>query len=150
MTLYDHAKQFSGLREIPGPKHHPWIVWAFTLCNLDATDEDAWCSAAANGWAFGTPGVPMTRSARARSWLTVGEPVSIERASVGWDIVVFKRGKGPQPGPEVIAAPGHVGLYAGLSIKPGYVLSFGGNQNNEVNTSLYPLADVLGVRRLRP
>src|SRR5690606_39921274 len=57
--------------------------------------------------------IPRTNSARARSWLRVGITVPIESATKGWDIVVLKRGQGPQPGPEIINAPGHVGFYAG-------------------------------------
>lgn len=148
VTLLDHARQFIGLREIPGAKHNPWIVWAFTLCGLDATDEDAWCSAAVNGWAYGIPGCPRSRSARARSWLHVGQAVTLENAKQGFDVLVFKRGSGPQPGPDVINAPGHVGLFAGRSVDPAYVMCLGGNQSNEVTIGRMPVADLLGIRRL--
>ncbi len=149
VTLYEHALQFRGMREISGVRHNPWIVWAFSICGLDATDEDAWCSAAMNGWAYGVPGCPRSKSARARSWLAVGIRIPIAEARIGWDVLVFKRGKGPQPGPEVIAAPGHVSLLAGRTADGHGVMSYGGNQNNEANTTPLPIADLLGVRRLR-
>jgi uncharacterized protein (TIGR02594 family) len=148
MTLYEHAHQFRGMREIPGDKHHPWIVWSFTLCGLDATDEDAWCSAAMNGWAYGVPRCPRTFSARARSWLFIGTPIHFDEARIGWDVLIFKRGAGPQPGANVLAAPGHVGLFAGLAADDEHVLCFGGNQSNEAKIARMPIADLLGVRRL--
>jgi uncharacterized protein (TIGR02594 family) len=148
VTLYEHAHQFMGMREIPGAKHHPWIVWAFTLCGLDATDEDAWCSAAMNGWAYGVPNCPRSRSARARSWLNEGKRITLAEAVVGWDVLIFQRGEGPQPGPNVIDAPGHVGLYAGHASDDNGVLTLGGNQGNEVTIARYPVAKLIGVRRL--
>jgi hypothetical protein len=56
------------------------------------------------------------------------------------------RGTGKQPGPDVTAAPGHVGLFAGL--EGTHVLVLGGNQSNGVSVARFPVARVLGVRRL--
>ncbi len=72
--------------------------------------------------------------------------MSLDAAEVGFDVVVFKRGPGDQPGPEVIEAPGHVGFLAGQEEK--HVLVLGGNQADSVCVSRYPATDVLGVRRL--
>ncbi len=60
--------------------------------------------------------------------------------------MILKRGGGKQPGPDVIKAPGHVGFFAGVEEKS--VLVLGGNQSDEVNVSPFPVARVLGVRRL--
>lgn len=87
-----------------------------------------------------------SKDLRARSWLKIGYAVDLGNAEAGFDVVVLKRGTGKQLGPEVIDAPGHVGLYAG---KQGTkVLILGGNQGDAVNVSAYPAASVLGIRRL--
>ena len=62
------------------------------------------------------------------------------------DIVVLRRGTGPQPGPEDTTAPGHVGLFAGY--EGGNVLVLGGNQGDEVNISRYDRGRILGIRRI--
>jgi hypothetical protein len=76
----------------------------------------------------------------------VGRPIALEDAIVGWDIVILSRGPGEQPGPEVIDAPGHVGLYAGHYTTR--VLLLGGNQSDTVQVSQYAKDRVLGVRRI--
>lgn len=152
VTAYALAQRFIGVKEIPGEKDHPLIVWWLSLCNLpEFPDETPWCSAFVNGvcWLLDEWGIPRTDSARARSWLRVGESVpSIREARVGWDIVILKRGTGPQPGPEVINAPGHVGFYAGCDHE-GRVRLLGGNQSNAVNIKSFSVGDILGIRRLR-
>lgn len=149
MTLYDRAKRFEGIKELAGAADHPLIQWWLSLCGfgLDAHDEIPWCSAFVNGMAWDCE-LPRSRSAAARSWLKVGEPVAIELATQGNDVVVLKRGKEPQPGPEVIEAQGHVGIYHGVD--GADVLVLGGNQGNEVSIARYPLAALLGVRRVGP
>jgi hypothetical protein len=61
-------------------------------------------------------------------------------------VVILKRGDGPQPGPEVLQAPGHVGLFHGLDA--GGVRLLAGNQGNAVTVATFPRDQVLGVRRL--
>lgn len=70
----------------------------------------------------------------------------MEEAIPGFDVVIFKRGGGNQPGPDVINAPGHVGFYAGIQGKD--ILVLGGNQNDTVSISGYAKSRLLGVRRL--
>jgi uncharacterized protein (TIGR02594 family) len=132
--------------ERPGDLDHPFIQWCHSLCGLglDAHDEVAWCSSFVNAIMF-LQNKPRTRSAAARSWLTIGTPVPLSQAEADSDVVIMKRGAGKQPGPEVIAAPGHVGLFAGL--EGNFVLILGGNQGNTVSIARFPAADVLGVRR---
>ena len=66
--------------------------------------------------------------------------------SAGFDVVILKRGKAKQPGPDVIEAPGHVGLFAGR--EGNSVLVLGGNQSDAVNVKRFPASRVLGIRRL--
>ena len=91
--------------------------------------------------------VARSKSLMARSWLNVGYAIDIDAAEVGWDIVIFKRGSGAQPGPNVINAPGHVGFYAGMNGTKVQVL--GGNQGDAVSIKGYSKSRILGVRRIR-
>lgn len=145
--LYDLAQRFAGEGEIVGPKNNGFISWCHSKCGLapDTPDEVPWCSSFLNGLAWMLR-LPRSKSAAARSWLEVGSPVDLEDARIG-DVVIFKRGSGPQPGPEITrGASGHVALYAGL--EGSWVLALGGNQSNEVNISRHAAGTVLGVRRL--
>lgn len=157
MTPYERAQQLQqlGISELAGKRNHPVIQTALWLCGFDPEepDETPWCSAMVNlchrleGW-------PHTNSAAARSWLRLGIEVPIEKALAG-DVVILKRGTGPQPGPEVLAAPGHVGFVHHLSIDPGDVTGvkrlvhvLGGNQGNRITIAPFPFEQVLGVRRI--
>ena len=152
VTAYSLALRYVGVAEFKGPKHHPLIQWWLSLCGLDpdSPDEIAWCSAFAQGptWELR---LPRSKSAAARSWLTVGTPITLEDAEPEYDVVVFKRGPGRgQEGPDTLDAPGHVGFYAGLegSGPKRVVLVLGGNQGDAVSIARHPAKDVLGVRRL--
>lgn len=145
LSTYDLAQRFVGIKEVPGNKDNPFIVWALSLCSLpDVHDEVAWCSAFVNVICF-ILGLPRSKSAAARSWLLMGTAVELKDAELG-DIVVLKRGTGDQPGPEVINAPGHVGFYAGL--QGGRVLVVAGNQGDAVSNELFKVENILGIRRL--
>lgn len=160
MTPYDLAGRYIGLREIPGEEDNPLIVAMLRLAagggtdaNLVAAgwpsdDETAWCAAfvAWIAWHFG---VPLPRKAlRARSWLTVGKPEWPHLALPGWTIAVLRRGSGAQPGPDVLDAPGHVGLFGGTTPNGTGVWVLGGNQGDAVNVTEYPAERLLGIRRL--
>ena len=157
MTPFDLAQRFVGeVKEIPGEKHHPFIQWCFMLCDwgVDTPDEVPWCSVFANG-IFWILRLPRSKSARARSWLEVGTHVTLGDAEPGYDVVILQRGDGVQPGPEVIKAPGHVGLFAGIHrfVDRGGneredVLVLGGNQSNAVSVRPYPSSRILGIRRV--
>jgi len=149
ITLYTLAHRFRGMKEIAGEKDQPFIVWCHSLCGLgiDQPDETPWCSSWLNGLAF-LLGLPRSESAAARSWLEVGKPVFADEARPEFDVVVFKRGPDPQPGPEVTrGAPGHVGLFAGEDTN-GEILVLGGNQGNTVSIQRFPANRLLGIRRL--
>ena len=153
ITVFDIAQRFVGLKEVGGSLDNPRIM---DMLNLDMGwpehDEVPWCSAFANYicwlWSRISPNenpLPRSKNLRARSWLTVGKGINLDKAEAG-DIIVLKRGQGEQPGPEVLEAPGHVGFYAGRF--GDFIEVLGGNQSDTVKVSRYPASRLLGVRRL--
>jgi len=145
-TLHDLAKRYMGVKEIAGNKDHPLILWWLSLCASWAThDEVPWCSAFINGMCWELE-LERSKDLRARSWLKVGQPVPLADARIGFDVVILKRGSGIQPGPDVIDAPGHVTLFGGQSGNHFY--GRGGNQNDGVSDALFPIANILGIRRV--
>lgn len=145
-SAYEVAQRFVGIKEVDGTTSNPQIL---AMLKLDDTwpDDDSvpWCSAFANyiAWLLR---LPRSKSLRARSWLLVGEVIDLKNAEPGFDVAIFKRGSGSQPGPDVIDAPGHVGFYAGT--EGAKILVLGGNQSNSVSISRYSKTNLLGVRRL--
>ena len=144
-SAFDLAQRFTGIKEVGGSVDNPQIMAMLRLDNSwPGHDEVPWCSAFVNYicWLLR---LPRSNSLRARSWLTVGVPISKADARKG-DIVVLKRGKGEQPGPEVLDAPGHVGFFAGFMDQ--FVEVLGGNQGDTVRISRYPIKNILGIRRV--
>jgi uncharacterized protein (TIGR02594 family) len=141
------ARRFLGMRELPGGQDHPFIQWCLSLCGFgdDEHDEVPWCSAWVHGIAF-IHGLRSSGSASARSWLAVGHEVAPERAREG-DVVIFKRGAGPQPGREVLKAPGHVAFFVEW-VPGGFVRVLGGNQGDKVSLAVYPVENILGIREI--
>lgn len=143
------AQRFVGIRETVGPDSNPQIL---AMLRLDdewpKTDATPWCSAFVNyiAWLLN---LPRSRRLNARSWLAVGQPVPLDQARPGFDVAVLTRGKPPQPGPEKLDAPGHVGFFAGFAgINRSKILVLGGNQGDTVSIAEYPAERLLGVRRL--
>lgn len=147
ITAFELAQRFVGVKEIPGSENNSQVL---AMLRLDAQwpegDSVPWCSAFTNyiAWLLR---LPRSKSLRARSWLLVGVPVSLELAEPGFDVVILKRGSGEQPGPEVIEAPGHVGFFAG--VEGDNVMILGGNQSDSVNVAAYPVDRILGIRKLQ-
>ena len=140
MTAFELAQRFVGeIKEIPGPQNEPFIQWAHSLCGLgtDQPDEIAWCSSFANSVAW-LLRLPRSKSAMARSWLSVGVPIDLKDAVPGYDVVILSRGTPPS---------GHVGFFAGLEGDRIHVL--GGNQGDAVTVASFPATMLLGVRRLK-
>lgn len=148
VTAYDIATRFVGVKETAGLSSTPIVL---AMLRLDekwwADDSVPWCSAFCN-WVAWLLRLPRSKSLAARSWLGVGTPVDIADAVAGFDVVILKRGKTPQPGPDVLNAPGHVGFFAGHATAQKKILLLGGNQSDGVTIASFPTADVLGVRRL--
>jgi len=146
MTTLELAQVFEGERERAGAESNPFIVWCLQSCWRDATDDEIpWCSGFISRMAERRHR-SRSQSLRARSWLRVGIAIGLDDAVPGEDLVILKRGREPQPGPEVIEAPGHVGFFAGR--EGDAVLVYGGNQSNAVGLARFPIAQVIGVRRL--
>ena len=146
-TPYQVAKNFIGLKEIPGIVNNPLIVAMHQIDNPAIEDESVpWCSSFVN-FIFFCLGLIRTKSARARSWLQIGEEITLDDADHGFDVVILKRGKGNQPGPETINAPGHVGFYVRHDDKNVWLL--GGNQGDQVSIAQFPVTSILGIRRVK-
>jgi uncharacterized protein (TIGR02594 family) len=144
-TAFSIAERFVGVREVPGTKHHPLIL---AMLQLDdswpVADEVPWCSAFVNfiAWLIR---LPRSKSLTARSWLTVGKSIGLADARVGFDVVILRNMAGA-PGPEVLDAPGHVGLYAGQ--EGGGIMVLGGNQSDSVSVARFASDRLIGIRRL--
>lgn len=146
ITLFDMGQRFINMTELAGDRDNPFIVWSHSLCGLeDAPDEVPWCSSWLNACAW-LLRLPRSKSARARSWLEVGKPILPLDARAAYDVVILSRGTGKQPGPDVINAPGHVGIYAGHN--RDFIEVLGGNQGDRVSIARYTNTRILGLRRL--
>ena len=146
VTAFDIAQVFIGTAEVGGAMDNPQILAMLKLDNKwPDGDEVPWCSAFVN-YICKLLRLPRSKSLLARSWLEVGKQIDIADATPGFDVCVFKRGHGDQPGPEDTTAPGHVGFFAGQA--GDYVQVLGGNQGDTVKVSSYHRARLLSVRRL--
>lgn len=145
ITPYQIASRFIGIKEVAGQVANPQILAMLQLDNTWPKDDAVpWCSAFVGYIAF-LLGLNRTKNLMARSWLNE-KIVTRDKAMIGFDIVILKRGRGIQPGPEIINAPGHVGFFAGWTEQ--FVRILGGNQKNTVNISHYKKSRILGIRRL--
>lgn len=144
------AQRYIGIKEVPGQSSNPEILAMLRLDNSwPANDEVAWCSAFANKIAWSLR-LPRSKNLAARSWLMVGEPIPLNAAEAGFDVVVLKQSEA-DPGPEELKFRGHVGFFAGLeTLGDGSqrVHVLGGNQGDAVSVTSFPASRVLGVRRL--
>lgn len=152
LTAYDIMQNLVGeIRELPGAQHHPFIQWGHMLCGLgpDTADEVPWCSTSLNA-IMKLAGAPRSRSARARSWLNIGRPTDTRSATPDWCVVILRRGSGDgAAGPEVLNAPGHVGLFASYDVDRRQVYVLGGNQGDAISIAPFKEDLVLGIRRVR-
>lgn len=134
--IYDLAKRYLGVAEVPGPKSHPLLAEMFQTAPawLDQDDsKTAWCGIFRGylGLWTGT-GIPQAHY-RAKEWLTWGEAVPLSEARRG-DTVVTKRSGGY-----------HVALFDRL--EGGRLYLLGGNQSNKVSIAPFAPSLVQGVRR---
>jgi len=147
VSAYDLAQRFVGIKAVPGVTSNPQVLAMLRLEDPGIKDDDvAWCSAFVNyiAWLLR---LPRSKDLSARSWLLVGQVVSLQDHAAGFDVVILQRDSDePQPGPEEINALGHVGFYAG--VEDQMILVLGGNQANSVSITRKPKKKLLGVRRL--
>lgn len=126
-----------GLREIPGPDHHPVILdWGRAAgIHWWNNDEDAWCAVAVNGVLVET-GYPSTKSALARSFMDYGTALA---KPIRGAIVVFPRGSQ--------SWMGHVGIVDSVNAD-GTVTIWNGNVSNMVKRSIFRISAILpgGIR----
>ena len=137
--MLQEACQYIGMREIVDKDKHNVVIlkmFAEIGYNQVLDDETAWCSCFINYLALK---IHASRSGKlnARSWMHAGQPT---KTPVPGDIVVFWREK-----PE--SWKGHVGIFIGYN-EHGNIYCLGGNQDNEVDISVYYKERVLGYRRL--
>jgi uncharacterized protein (TIGR02594 family) len=146
VTAFDIAQRFVGTKEAAGVSNNPMVVAMLKLDNdWPQGDDVAWCSAFVNfvAWILR---LPRSKKLNARSWLQIGTPIiDLAQARVGFDVVVLNRAGG-HPSPDVLDAPGHVGFFAG--VEGDLVQVLGGNQGDSVSLARFPVAQVLGIRRL--
>jgi uncharacterized protein (TIGR02594 family) len=112
------ARKLIGTKEIPGPKHNPFIVaaWKRLGAGWFTNDETPWCGLFV-AHCIAEAGLPYPKMfPRAMAWAEWGKVCA---PTVG-AVVVFKRQGG-----------GHVGFLVGEDLRHYHVL--GGNQGNEVN-----------------
>lgn len=148
VTALDLAMRFVGVHEGVGVSNNPAVVAMLKLDNTWPEGDDVpWCSAFVNyiAWLLR---LPRSKDLSARSWLRIGIPVDLKDAKPGFDVVVLSRGDGKQPGPDVLAAPGHVGLFVSHDQYKQQVHLLGGNQGDQVCVAPYNSLRLLGVRRL--
>lgn len=146
LTAFDLAQRFRGTEEVNGGLANPLILAMLKLDDDWPQDDSVpWCSAFMN-FIFWILRLPRSYSLRARSWLNVGQVIKFSDAFPAFDVVILSRGTNP-PGPDVIEAPGHVGLFAGWK-DVNKVAMLGGNQNDSVNISYYDSSRILGIRRI--
>ena len=127
-----------GQKEIKGSQHNKRILEYQSMTGLDfGNDEVAWCSIFAN-WVTLQVNLPITNSAMAKSWLKIGRKTIAPKPG---DIVVFWRRS--KTGPF-----GHVGFFDGYEKDGESIYCIGGNQNDEVNITVFPLSRVLQFRRI--
>lgn len=148
LTPYQLAERFLGITEHPGLGSNPIILAMLQLDQAWPTDDDVpWCSALPN-YICHLLSLPRSRSLVARSWLDVGEPIRLDEARPDADLVILARGSPPVMDPANRKAPGHVGFYQSRSSVSGRVTLLGGNHGNVVSLAKFPIAHILGVRRL--
>lgn len=124
-----------GVKEIAGFLHSAEVLKYSKDIGLKTVkdDETAWCAIFVN-WCLWKAGRPHTGSAMARSFLTYGAETTVPEIN---DIVVLWRIAKTSP-------YGHVGFFVKKDKHDVWIL--GGNQNNEVNITKYPLSQVLQYR----
>lgn len=127
------AKEYVGLKEIPGPRHNTKILsWLSKLGAWWRDDETPWCGVYV-AHCMREVGLPVPKFwMRALAWGDYGANLRASHVAPG-AILVFSRKGG-----------GHVGFYVGEDKTYFYVL--GGNQSNSVNIAKIAKARCVAIR----
>jgi len=141
MSLLSEALKEYGVEEIIGGagSHNDTILKYFKDSGHEWVhdDETAWCSAFINAMAK-RAGLPMSGKLNARSWLEVGEEISVPKSG---DLVIFWRGS-------ITSWKGHVAIFINFDEDGEKVNVLGGNQSNMVCIMGYDMGRILSYRRL--
>ncbi len=145
MTISEIIFHNYALKEIQGPEQNtPEIVNFFKEIGHSwvKTDETSWCAAFANAM-LKLAGFPYTGKLDARSFLKLGERVSVPRpigsSEEFVDLVVFWR-------ESIESWKGHIGFY--IKERGNLIYTLGGNQSNQLKISAYDRGRLLEYRRI--
>ena len=145
MSISEIIFENYALKEMQGPEANtPEILGFFKEIGHKwvKTDETAWCAAFVN-YVLKTAGFPYTGKLNARSFLELGEQVSVPKplgsSNEFVDLVVFWRGS-------PASWMGHVGFF--IKERGSLVYTLGGNQGNMVKISAYDRSRLLAYRRI--
>jgi len=126
------ARQYLNEKEVPGPKSNPWILglWAtipWIWSTITRKDDTLlpWCGAFVRLCLVEAGLIPPKNWFRASEYVKYG--INVGYPALG-AIGVMKRGK-----------QWHVGIIAGKD-HAGNIILIGGNQNDSVNFSAFPIA----------
>lgn len=124
------AREYIGLEEIPGPRHHATILsWLKKLQAWWADDETPWCGTFV-AHCMQECDLPIPKFwMRAKAWAELGTRLA---APVRGCVVVFERQGG-----------GHVGFVVGRT-KNNLLMVLGGNQGNRVSVAPFESSRVIG------
>lgn len=138
-NLLEIAASQLGVKEISGSDHNQTIVNYAKEAGFEWVndDETPWCSIFMS-WCAQKAKLKASKKANARSWLTVGLPVSYPEPG---DVVIYWRGS-------IDSWQGHVGLFMGYDQNGERIYTLGGNQGNQVSITAYTTNKLLGFRRL--
>ena len=135
------AEMKRGVAEIPGPDSNPRILmYNATTGGGPETDETPWCSSFVNFCVEQVPALgPGTDSKAAKSWHEQHWHHDVTTSPKEGDIVVFERRQGSRDG-RVLG--GHVCFF--ISQNETHIQVLGGNQQNTINVSSFPIDGVSG------
>jgi len=129
------AREYEGLREVPGKGTNKTILRWWSLIRMPFTDDETpWCAAFVGG-VLEEVGIKSTRSASAKSYLKFG--TALANPAVG-AIAVLWRGR--RDGPF-----GHVAFVEGVD-QHGNIVLRGGNQGDSSNAKPFGRDRVLAWR----
>ena len=142
---FNVARAEEGVREKMEPgEHNARILEYHRTTTLKASDDETpWCSSFVN-WVMIQSGRKGTNSAAAKSWLDWG--VSAVKPERGTIVVVRQKTRGTTPTTGSRSGC-HVGFY--VSSTATHIKILGGNQDNQVKETNYPLKsfEVVGYRK---
>lgn len=131
------ARDYLGLREIPGPGNHPVISrWLGTLGGWWADDATPWCGTFVAACLV-EAGLPKPEHwYRAKAYLDYGARLGAADPGAPYygAIVIYARSGG-----------GHVGFVIGQD-ELGRIMTLGGNQSDAVSIAPFDRSRVLGYR----